>query len=226
MKGSARLVALAAASICFALAAHGARADGNAGNSSAKSTLTTVWSAPSTGDAGIKLLPLDAKVPVTTAYSPATVITGHCQDCQMTQQFTVAQATSICKMCACASPNVECVSWANLKHMTVNDMLQALPLGVGIRVVYNGPGKPDSGIEHLIIDQHTVLLPVTGLTGKSGPELNSLVKPVTGQNAQLSADGTELTFTVKDWWTVKQEKKFETLLASAGGKLAYTDSGK
>lgn len=183
-------------------------------------TLTTLWTAPK--EAGPIVLLLQGKPnPVTVAVSDTTIMGGTCRDCRMLQKFKAGDAAKHCQMCGCDAPNVECVAWASLKHNTWDALLRALPLGVGLRAVYNETDKPESGLKSLLIDRHAVLLPIDGLSGQTEEQLQTLVKPFGGSKAQLINDGKQLLFTVKDEWTVETEAKFEKALAKADTKLTY-----
>lgn len=215
----AAMVACTAACIQYASVAWASGGPPSSGKPVRTAALTTLTASSPEGI--LTLLPLDQSKTITAALSPATKITGTCQDCKQQQTFLDSEPTKICTTCSCGSPNVECVAWASLKADTIANLISALPLGVGLRVSFTEPGKPESGIEHLTIDRHTVLVPVVGLATYTPDQLLALLKPLSVSDPKLAAGGTELTFTVKDWWTVKQATKLGSLLTAAGAHLNY-----
>ena len=182
--------------------------------------VTTILSLPKEGSA-VTLLVQGKAQPVTVTVSDDTILGGNCHDCNMMQMFKASEAAKHCKMCGCDAPNVECVAWKSLKSNSWQQLLSALPQGIALRAIYNETDKPESGLKSLIIDRHTVLLPVEGLSGQTADQLQSLVQPVGGVNAQLVADGKQLQFTLKDYWEADKAAKLVKELAKAGVKLAY-----
>jgi hypothetical protein len=182
--------------------------------------ITSILFLPKEGSA-VTLLVQGKAQPVTVTISDNTILSRACTHCGMMQKFKASEAAKHCKMCRCDAPNVECVAWKSLKANTWQQLLSALPQGIALRAIYNETDKPASGLKSLLIDHHTVLLPVEGLSGQTADQLQALVKPVGGANAQLVADGKQLQFTLKDNWESDKAAKLVKELAKASAKLAY-----
>ncbi|HZT44387.1 MAG TPA: hypothetical protein VFA07_19635 [Chthonomonadaceae bacterium] len=189
-----------------------------------KGILTSFWSLPKKGDA-VALLVAGQTEPARARLSADTVLAGTCHDCLQYLPFSIRDAGRACSMCGCGAPNTQCVAWKPLKHNTWQETLRALPPGVGLWVIYNQAENPESGVKHLGIDRHSVLLPVEGLRGWTPERLLALVLPVGGTDAALLAGDRQLLFFVKDDWTTEREAQFEKELVRAGGRLAYPAEG-
>ncbi len=173
----------------------------------------------SVSDTGVTLNQVGAGAPIVATVSPTTELGGICEDCGMFMTFSTTQCTGTCKMCSCSDKNGICVSWAHLKSVTWQNMLKALPVGTGLRTVFNTPGDPASGLKDIYINRREVLLPVTGLTGKTTPELTKLISPVGASSAELTGNGKLLKITLKQDWTAKKEAQLATILGKVGGNV-------
>jgi|SRR5579871_147265 len=187
---------------------------------SAKGVLTSFWSLPPAGDS-VALLVAGQLEPARPRLSADTVLAGTCHDCLQHLPFKIRDCGRACNICGCGVPNAQCLAWKRLKRNTWQETLRALPPGVGLWVLYNRADDPESGVKHLTIDRHRVLVPVVGLQGRTPEQLLALVLPVGGTDAALLAGGRQLLFFLQDDWTAEREARFETELAKAGGKLAY-----
>lgn len=225
MKGFWKFGVLGATLMMGSLGLIGAARADNADTSKVVDVITTFLSLPTDGNA-VTLLVQGKAQPVIVTISDNTLLGGNCHDCGMMQKFKASEAAKHCKMCGCDAPNVECVAWKSLKGNTWQQMLNALPQGIALRAIYNEADKPASGLKSLLIDHHTVLLPVEGLSGLTADQLQALVKPVGGADAQLTADGKQLAFTLKDNWEADKAAKLVKELAKAGAKLAYPAPGE
>ncbi len=168
----------------------------------------------------LTLITTKLKGAVKTTVLPATVLGGICGDCGQFLPFVPSKSASICTICSCGSPNATCVSWTTLKTPFWQAMLQSLPLGVGIRAVFNTANDPSSGLKNLYINRHEVLLPVTGLANLTSPQLLKLVQPIGATSATLVDDGTRLKLNVKGDWSAAASKKLIDIIEKVGGKLA------
>ncbi len=168
---------------------------------------------------GVTLNQDGAEAPIVATVTPATQVGGICEDCGMFMTFGSTQCTGTCKMCSCSDKNGTCVSWAHLKDVTWQNMLKALPVGTGLRTVFNTPGNPASGLKDIYINRREVLLPVTGLAGKTTPELTKLTSSVGAASAELTGNGTLLKIELKQDWTAKKEAQLVTILGKVGGNV-------
>ena len=184
-------------------------------------TLAAIWSVSSKDYTATFVLPQSA-APITVKLSPDTILGGICTDCGQFQRFKVSDAAKTCKMCACGSPNVDCVAWTELKSLTWDALLESLPPGVGIYLVYNDPKNPSLGLKSLSIDRKIVLLPVTGLDNQPPAQLLALVKPIGGVKAELLGKGKYLKITLKTNWTLKREATFANDLSKVGAKVSHS----
>lgn len=185
--------------------------------------VSSIWVAPKEAGTVAVIVPWQAN-PLTLKYAGNTVLGGICNECQMYMTFTADGTAKPCTPCGCGLPSAQCVAGKPVKPKTAEAFLAALPRGVALRVAYNTPDKPDSGVKSLLVDRHTALLPVDGLNGQTPDQLLALVKPVGGIKAELVNDGKMLMIDLKLDWTAEHEAQFEKALVKAGGKLTYEDA--
>ena len=183
--------------------------------------LAAVWSVSVKDNSATFVLP-ESAVPVTVKLSTNTILGGICTDCGQFQPFKLSDAAKTCKKCACGSQNADCVAWTELKTPTWDALLESLPPGVGIHLVYNDANNPATGLKSLSIDRKIVLLPVVGLDSQTPAQLMALVKPVGGVKAQLLGKGKYLEITLKTNWTLKREAAFANDLSKAGAKISHS----
>lgn len=167
----------------------------------------------------LTLITSKQKGEVKTTVRSATVLGGICGDCGQFLPFVPSKSASICTICSCGSPNATCVSWTTLKTPTWQAMLQSLPVGVGIRAVFNTANDPSSGLKNFYVNRHEVLLPVTGLAKLTSPQLLKLAQPIGATSAALVDDGTRLKLNVKGDWSAASSKKLVDIIEKAGGKV-------
>jgi hypothetical protein len=180
--------------------------------------VTTLWGIHKE-ESMVSLLPQGKSEPVMVKINPTTILGGICHECHLFQQFKASEPAVKCDTCICGNPNVQCVAWKPVKPATWEKMLESLPRGVALRVVYNEVDKPESGLKTLTIDRRTVLLPVEGLSGQSSDQLLTLFKPLGAEKARIVSDGKQLLMDMKEDWTLERAAKFEKALTKAGGKI-------
>ncbi len=168
----------------------------------------------------VTLVTTKQATPVETAVEPNTQLGGICVDCGQFLPFTPAKSGASCVMCSCGSPNATCVSWKELKKPTWQAMLQSLPVGIGLRAVFNTPNDPASGLKSLYINRRQVLLPVSGLNALTPQQLVALVRPVGAVSATLVDGGTRIEMNLKNDWTNKASKTLIGILKKAGATVS------
>ncbi len=166
-------------------------------------------------------LATSSKQVVTTVLSD-TSMGGICEDCGQFQPFKAADSAKICSMCGCNEPNAVCVGWNSLKVCNWQGMLQKLPLGTGLRVVFNDPANPQSGLKVLYINYKQALLPVTGLSKLNSEQLQNLLKPIGITSAELLEGGTLLRMNLKQNWSAKKADQLSKLLKQNGAGIGST----
>jgi hypothetical protein len=180
--------------------------------------LTTAIGVPD-ADGNIKLLPSGQNKPIAVVLGPDVRLFGTCACCLLPLNFKISDSGKSCTVCACNRTEASCIVDKDLKPSNMQSLFGTLPKGVGIKVVYNTPDKPESGLKTIDVDRKTVLLAVSGIAGQTPDQLVALVKPAGGTKAELVADGTQIVIHLKDEWTTAKLAKFEQALTAAGGKL-------
>jgi hypothetical protein len=185
----------------------------------------SLWEFPK--EAGKVTLLLAGKTdPVTVAVSDTTIFSGMCLDCSLPLKFKPGESAKKCLVCGCEVSNAACIVGKPVKEGTWQAMIKALPHGVALRPIYTVADKPESGLKQLSIDLRAVLLPVTGLDGKSPEELLALVKPLGGNKAELIDGGKRLSFHLKSDWTVERAGKLEKALEKLNAKVVVPEAPK
>lgn len=179
------------------------------------------WSLAKAGGA-ITVLELGTDAQKTVAIAPATLFDGICEDCMLPFKFKASDSGKNCAVCGCAVSNAQCMAGKPIKG-TWEAMFVGLPHGVALRPTYNETDKPDSGFKTLVVDRHTVFLPVDGMSAATPDQITALVKSVGGAKPELLNGGKHLTFTMKEEWTHTTEAKFVKALAKIGGKIAQPE---
>ena len=177
--------------------------------------IASLWALPA-GDASVTLIESGKTDPVTVPVAATSMFSGICHDCGMVLKFTAAQAGKSCVMCPCAVPMSECIVWTKLKHNTWGDMLQGLPKGTALHVVFNDPDKPEAGVKTIVMDRRTVLLQADGLDKVDTTQLMAIAKPLGATKAEVSADKKQLTLMLQSDWTNDKAGKLQKALAAAG----------
>ena len=182
-----------------------------------ETALVSLWDISKDG-ATIKVVTPGQKDPQAFLVKDETVISGMCQHCMLPIQFTAAETGKKCKPCGCDVTNGACIVDKTLKPATAVSMFREVAYGTGLRVVYNEPNKPESGVKSIAVDRKTVFVTVDGLASQTPDQIAALVKPVGGTKASLVDEGKHLTFNVKDW-SPSTATKFEAAVTKAGGKI-------
>lgn len=180
--------------------------------------LTSFWAFPK-DPAAITLVVAGATEPVSVGVSGDTGVGGVCLHCTLNQPFKVKETSKTCSMCGCGTSNAVCVAWKKLRKSSWEEMITNFPVGLALRVAYNTPDKPESGLKTLWIDRRTFFAQVEGLDGKSPAELASIVKVVGGGKAEMVDGGKRLMMNLKQDYDTDQEAKLLKALEKIGAKI-------
>jgi hypothetical protein len=179
--------------------------------------LSTLWALPNEDDV-VTLLTLGQDQPTTVRMYRNTILIGKCRHNGFRLEFRPREAGKKCDVCPCAASAVECITGADIESRTWEEMLQRLPRGTALRAIYRVNGRPEAGLQGLVVDRRTVLLPVVGLNNATTEQLLALVKPIGGTGVQWAGNERQLVITLKEDWTPGREVELEKRLAQIGAK--------
>jgi hypothetical protein len=182
-----------------------------------ETTLVSIWDISKDGATVTAVVP-GQKDPQPLLIKDDTLIAGICTHCILPIKFKAGDTAKKCIPCGCDVTNGACIVDKTLKPATAVNMFREAAYGTGLKVVYNEPGKPESGVKSVYVDRKTVYVTVDGLAAQTPEQLTSLVKPIGGTKPVLSEEGKRLTFSVKDW-SPAVAAKFEQAVTKAGGKI-------
>jgi hypothetical protein len=190
-------------------------------NASNSPTITATLLGISKTEDRLTLLIAGQTAPISVPIDGNTIIGGTCHDCHQLQQFKASAAAKICTECNCESSNAECLAWQPIPQNTWRALLNALPFGTVLHLTLNQPNNPSSGLRSLLIDRHTILLPIAGQTGITPEQLLQIVKPFGGVKVEPLASGQQWLIHLKGFWTSEQASKLKKALSDVGLKLAF-----
>lgn len=174
------------------------------------------WGIPKDTAGTIELVVSGAKDTVIVAIAPETGVGGVCMHCTLNQPFKVKDVKKTCGVCGCSKTNGTCVSWKDLKVSSWEEMITSLPAGTALRVAYNTPDDPKSGLKTIWIDRRTFFAPVEGLAGKTPAELAAIGKAIGGGKVEAVDDNKRLLIAFKQDYDSDQEAKLIKALAKIG----------
>ena len=224
-RNASKLTLLASVVVIGLLGLQTPRAAGAEGDSvpakvKSAEVVTTLWAAVP-GGASAQLLTQGAGVAVETSVDARTQFVSLCHDCGQPMKFKSSESAKTCSVCPCAVTAAECTVWKHLKTSSWSEMLQALPQGTGLKVLYNTDGKPESGTKVMNIDRRIVLFAVDGQGTLDDANLLVLAKKVGATKAGFAAGGKQILMSLSAEWTTDKASKFVALLGKAGVKSAF-----
>lgn len=183
------------------------------------------WAVPKDGGKLMLLMP-GHKDPVVTTVTDATLFGGVCTDCSLPLEFKSGEAAKTCSACGCSASNAACIVGKAVKSNTWQEMLKMLPTGAGLQPTFNEADKPESGLKKLVVTLRSLLLPVSGLDGRTSDQLLTLVKPLGGAKAELLDGGKLLSVALKSDWTADRATKLEKALEKINAKIVVPEEPK
>jgi hypothetical protein len=198
-----------------------------AGKARSGSILGSFWALPKEG--AIAMVLAGHPKPITTAITDATILGGICLNCRGKMEFTMREARMHCFVCDCTVINAGCIVANERKYVKEGSWqatIEALPRGVGLHPTFNTPDKPESGLKKLIVDRRSVLLPISGLDGKTPDQILALVEPLGAIKAKMIDGGKRLWLQLNSDWTTEREGTLEKALAKINAKVVVFEEPK